>query len=437
MRALTVLTLGVCLTIGLQAEDLNIAATPDVVATGTAWSARRDAARTAMQERRFADAAQLYGECVGLAANDADLTDALSLYGIMLYRAGRNAEARVALERALSLPERRTPGDTPVSGVRGVLALVDLNLGDYTTAERILRVAVADPSATPGVRVMAMVSLADLLREEARNAEALAVLNDANRLTGLSPAQRTSVMVEAAELHREMHSWDAAVAAWNELLATAELQHSDRLEAIATGGLGETWYDAGNLARAEPLLRRSLQLLRRNPEVPPSQLSTALALVARLYADEGKLALAADAVDEAIAKDEMSLGPNHPQVAMLLELRADILSRRGDAGDAQRAREQLATARTIMTGHFGPVSTAVAGVLAALGDVEERDGHAAAAVLDYSSAMDMLRSAGLDTAHFGHGLLARYAAALKAAHRGDEARTLLKATKIADAQSFR
>jgi hypothetical protein len=152
--------------------------------------------------------------------------------------------------------------------------------------------------------------------------------------------------------------------------------------------------------------------------------------MATLYVRENKLALAEEAVDEAISKDEESLGPEHPQIAVMLEMRADILSRRGEM---QSARDDLGRGRSIMTAHFGADSTAMAGVFVALGDVEQRANQPAAAVVAYGSAMRLLRESGPDGVKFGSALVARYAAALKAAHHPDEARALL----AANAQSFR
>jgi tetratricopeptide (TPR) repeat protein len=289
----------------------------------------------------------------------------------------------------------------------------------------------AEGTGRPDIRAGVMLNLADLLREEARDNEAGSLLDEARHLTGLSGKVEDTILIETAELTRDTRRWSESIELWSKVAEVAERERSISLEAIAAGGLGETWYDAGNPARAEPLLRRSLQLLRDDPGRSPGQLSVALALIARLYVDEGKLALAAEAVDEAISKDETSLGPDHPQVAILLELRAGILSRRGDGASA---REDLERARIVMSSHFGAESPATAGVLAALGDVEERANRPAAAVFEYGRAMDLLRSSGQDPATFGAGLLTRYAAALKATHHNDEARAILK---VAGAQGFR
>jgi tetratricopeptide (TPR) repeat protein len=230
-------------------------------------------------------------------------------------------------------------------------------------------------------------------------------------------------LVESAELTRDLHRRSESIAEWNKIGEMADSEHSRELEEVFAGGLGEAWFLAGNLARAEPLLRRSLQLLREDPGTSPSQVATALGLMARLYINDGRLALAEEALDEAIAKDEENLGAAHPRVATLLELKADVLSRRGEI---QSARNNVERARGIMTTHFGSNSTEVAGVLTESGDVEARAKRPEAAVVQYSIAMGLLRACGADGLRFEPALVARYAAALKAAHRPEEARALLQ-----------
>ena len=355
----------------------------------------------AMRQHDYNAAAQDFSECVTLSTTPDERVTALGSYGIALNRLNRNAEAKVALEQALALR-----GGASISSV---LASVDRSLGELSGR---------GTGSAGGDRQCGRTrdfdgNLADLLREQARETEASVVLNGAGQLTGLAPQQQTDILVEQAELERDMHHWDASIALWNRIGEMAASEHSATLEAAFDGGLGETWLTAGNPARAEPLLRRSLQFLRSEPGVSPAQLATALSLMAQLYIHEDKLALAEEALDEAVAKDESNLGPGHPQGAILLELRADTLSRRGEA---QPAREDLERTRNIMSGHFGPESTAVAGVEAEVGDVEERAKRPDAAVAQYRLAMTLLRNRGADSLKFGSAMQARYAAALKAAH---------------------
>ncbi len=409
MRTLSVLTVGVSLVFGLQASE---------------WTSRQEAGQAALQRHDFSGAAGIFEEAVPLAATANERRMALASYGIALSRTDRNAEAKSVLEQALAADPS---SDNERAIILAALASVDRTLGDYRSSEKILRAAIADKTADANAQATLMVNLADLLREEARNEEAGQILIEASNLPGLPRAQEISVLVERAELNREMRLWDASIAAWNQLGEIVTNDHSTQLEAVYTGGLGETWLSAGNVARAEPLLRRSLQLLREDPGTSSSQIAMALALMANVYTAENKLALAAPYLNEAISRDEATLGVAHPQVALLLEIRASILSRRGEP---QPARDDLARARDIMAAHFGPESTAVAGVDAALGDVEQRANRPAVAATQYGAALKLLRAAGAEGARYGSVLVARYAAALKAAHRGAEAQALVRSNLL-------
>jgi len=383
-----------------------------------------------LQRNDYPEAVRIFGQCVAMSKTDSEKVTALASYGIVLSRVNRNGEAKTALERAVSEWAGEPRADRVV--ISGVLASVDRSLGDYQAAERVLRGAIADGSGGDGYRSALMVNLADLLREEARGNEAQAVLEGAGQLTALSAGERINVMMETAGLDMDMHLWDASLALWKQI---GELARSDgespRIGALVDGGLGEAWLAEGNLARAEPLLRKSLQLLRNDPGTSQLQLATALATLSRLYIDEDKLALAEEALSEAIARDEEGLGPGHPQIGALLELRATILSRRGEAQDA---REDLERARTIMSGHFGPDSVAVGVVLTGLGDVERQARRTEEALKLYDEALRIFRQAGALNTAPGAAVVARYAAALKAAHRKDEARALIASS---GGQSFR
>lgn len=373
------------------------------------WGAKEQAGQAAMLQHDYKTAGDIFLENMSLATTGVERASSLASYGVALAGQNRREEAKTALESALR--NSANLSDQSRASVIRILSSVDRGLGDYAGAERLLRTAAADSSFRPEDRAGLLAKLIDLLREQGRLPEAQDVLHDAMQLTGLSHDQQTSILVERAEVTRDLHQWDESVSLWREVGETAEADHSDALEAIYAGGLGETYYSMGNMTRAEPLLRRSLDLLRKNPEASPAQLATAMSLMACLYMAENKLTMASDALGEAIVKDEDALGPTHPQVATLLEIEATVESRRGDA---VAARAHLNQARTIMIEHFGPDSLAVAGVEATLGQVEQRDHHPAAAAAEYRTALDLMRKAGADGMKFTAAVLAQYTAVEKA-----------------------
>lgn len=384
------------------------------------WGAKEQTGQAAMQQHDFKTAGDIFLANMSQATTEIERTSALASYGVALAGQKRNAEAKTALENALRNPESLS--DQNRTTVTRMLSSIDRSLGDYAGAERLLRTAVADSSLHANERASLMVKLIDLLREQGRLPEAESVLSDATQLTGLSHEAQTSILVERAEVTRDLHQWNESVALWRDIGDIAQTDRSDSLEVIYTGGLGETYFTMGNTARAEPLLRRSLDLLRKNPDASAAQVATALSLMACLYMAENKLTMAGDALEDAIVRDEDAFGPAHPQVATLLELEATVESRRGDAQDA---RAHLSQARTIMAEHFGPDSLPVAGVAATLGQVEQRDHHPGAAAAQYKTALDLIREAGADGMKFTATILAQYTAVLKAMHKSDKANALL------------
>lgn len=417
MKTLAAVAIGVGISLTLRAAD---------VPAQSDWGQHYDAASAALGDHNYAGAARMFDEAVTLSRTGAERAESLAGYGVALHFAERNAEARRVLEEVLASGDA---SDSDRAASTDVLSWVYHDLGDYVGAEKLLRSELARQSGTPADRERLTVTLADLLREQGRSVEAKAAIDSASKLAGLTWAQQSAILIERACIARDMRLWNSSLALWNQISDIADQNHSPELEAAVAGGLGETWFAAGNLDRAEPLLRRSLHLLQEDPSTSPLQIAKSLSSLTRLYTAENKLALAEETLSEAVALDEKNMGPDHPQVGALLELRATIMSQRGEA---PAAREDLQRARDIMSAHFGPGSLAVAGVYAEWGDVEQRDGKPGAAVAQYSQAIALL-SQSTDTDKNGNpnatltpGLIARYAAALKATHHKEEAQLLLK-----------
>lgn len=425
MRTITMLILVVSLAFGLQAMD---------VAPPTDKDSQCEAASAAVRRRDYPRAADLAGQCLAYTAAGVNRANALTVLGIALHRMDRNPEARHALDQALA--EIGTAAWSTRAVALGALSGVYRALGDYSGAERALRQGAEDVSASVDDRALALISLSDLLREEGHAEDAKVLLQRAASLPALSWQRHVDLLVESAEWNRDASLWDDSIALWNEADKEVRSRHETHWDGVIAGGLGETWFTAGNPARAEPLLRRSVALLRNDPSTSSPQVATALATLAALYIAEGKLALADEAVCEAIARDEDTLGLQHPQVAAMLELQAAILVRRGET---QEALDRLESARRIMTAHFGEESAALAGVFAAFGDVEEHANRPDAAAEQYSHALDLIRQAGSGAGLYANTLATRYAAVLKAAHRGAEAKAVLRSFQASTArtQSFR
>src|SRR5437764_13601961 len=101
--------------------------------------------------------------------------------------------------------------------------------------------------------------------------------------------------------------WQASMNGWNRALALARAQGSVELEAPALRGLGLTASNSGDLATAEPLLRRSLTMFEPGAKAHPQQYAAALACLGSLYRDRRKVSLAEDAWLRALEADRTSV----------------------------------------------------------------------------------------------------------------------------------
>ena len=230
--------------------------------------------------------------------------------------------------------------------------------------------------------------------------------------------------MESAELARLTGHPDESVTLWNQVSALATHEHSTEFDAAVAGGTGDAWLAAGNIARAEPLLRQAVYILRNTKGLGSPQLPTALEALSRLYLAENKLALAEQNIDEAVRLGQRVWGTDHPQTAAMIERRAVIAFLR--RGETQGALDDLAQAKAVMTQHTsGPDAPAVASVLALEGDARQQANQPIDAVKAYGLAWAAFRKSNIDATEYLSSLLERYAKALKAAHRPDEARALI------------
>jgi tetratricopeptide (TPR) repeat protein len=156
------------------------------------------------------------------------------------------------------------------------------------------------------------------------------------------------------------------------------------------------------------------------PDMPPEQLASAHSGLGELYRSENKLALAEGEWSRALQIDRTALGDSHPQVAVLMELLADVYSARGEF---PLAREYAGRAADTMRSSFGENSMPVAAALMNRAAVEKNASALDAAAKDYERAVDIAR-AHPEYRSFHAVLIQRYAQLLKAMHRSQEARAL-------------
>jgi tetratricopeptide (TPR) repeat protein len=222
-----------------------------------------------------------------------------------------------------------------------------------------------------------------------------------------------------------MGAWQSSANKWNAAITEARNQGDELDEAVALRGLGSTWLDAGIPARAEPLLRRALSLLKANPSAPGEQTASALLRLGDLYLGENKLRLAEEAYTESLKLNRLVLGEDHPQTGRLLEDLAMVYSLRGDIA---MARDLAAQSADLMSRAMGAGSLPVASSLSTQAFVETQAKDLGAASEFYRRALEIARLYP-GTQRMELMLIERYSAVMQAMHRGREADALKSEAK--------
>ncbi len=308
------------------------------------------------------------------------------------------------------------------------LALSSYKAGDYQTAERTLREWLASEPVGSLSHLAAQSDLGHLLREEGRNQEAHQLFAgiigspdlpwriQLNALTGLADADENS-----GDLKTGIDEWNAA-------LDLARTHGDSASESEILRGLGRAWLSTGSMARAEPLLRRSLQIAENDQAAHPLNLASSLGAMAEYYRMENKLSLAEEAGSRALSIGQAQLGESHPQVAVFMDMMSDVYSAKGEW---DTARDYAVRAENEMRRQLGSRSVGDAAALAELALVEQRAKMFEDAALHYDACLSVLRQYS-DLQPVVKLVMRRYERVLKELHRRREAKAL-----DAEIKSFR
>lgn len=382
-------------------------------AVSPSWSQLHKQALAAIEGRRFEAAAELFRASAALAENQVQRGLSANDLGVTLHQLLRDGDARIQLELAFQI-WRETPREqSRMAQTAGALAAVHRTLGEYSSAEKVLRSALLTPPSEPDYQALLLNELGDILRETGHPAEAHRLFEKTLALNGISLRRQLDATLGMADLDRDAHSWTASFEGWNKGLEIAREQHWAALEAAAVRGMGVTFLEHREPARAEPLLRRSLALFE-SLDVPGHQIAATLSCLAQLYQAEGKFAMAEETLLRAVGIAENTLGANHPQVAVLLEMLGDASAGRKQLG---QARDYFERARLIMEKRFGERSPMAAAVNASLGLAEQRANHNAEAASHFEKALAVLNTAGPEVQPLRDSVMRHYNDNCKALHR--------------------
>jgi tetratricopeptide (TPR) repeat protein len=292
--------------------------------------------------------------------------------------------------------------------------------GDYAQAESVLRDALQVTGDTPG-KAPLLNNLAELLREQGRAGEARSYFEAALNVKDVSWQARLGAIMGLADIDRQEQAWQESTSQWNEAIAIAQTHANPVYESVAIRGLGETWLDRGDIARAEPLLKRSLALVESTPGVPEYRLALALDTLATLYRLQGKTSLAEEVWMRELQLDRKMFGDDHPQTALVMGHLAEAWSW---DGDTKRARDYSRRVTSIMESHFNDHSPAVASALVNEAVVEQRAHRLEVAVGLYARAFNIVKST-RPSSRVSETVARSYARALSQLHRDREAKQIL------------
>jgi tetratricopeptide (TPR) repeat protein len=292
--------------------------------------------------------------------------------------------------------------------------------GDYKGAEQVLRDTLNGPIDAK-TRITALNDLADLLREQDRRAESRTLFTEALNTPEPTWPQKFSAMLGLADLDRQELNWPSSIDRLNRAADLARTNHDLVLEAFAQRSLGETWLDAGNTSRAEPLLKKALAVMEADNSVPRERVAVALDSMASLYRAEDKTSLAEEAYLRELDIQRAVLGEYHPQTAMVKGRLAELWSEQGDYDKAESWSRQTLD---LMKGKFGEHSVAAGSAMVNLGVIEQRANHLDTAADMYSHALSIYRDASVDP-DVARLIAQLYADVLSRQHKGREAKQVI------------
>ncbi|MBX9634088.1 MAG: tetratricopeptide repeat protein, partial [Magnetospirillum sp.] len=326
---------------GIREKVLGTANKNTAQAYFKAASAARDSAQTEAGVAHATKAMEIYERMDGPDSRDA--ARSRSILADTLMRSGRAGEAEPLFRRNLAVfLNKPEPGDTWGPYTQRKLGYALGASGRRSEGIQMLRDAVALYDQTQGAEdydlAVVRSDLADLLRDEGRHGEAVALRSDA--ITLFEAARGAQSLAAAWEWQRlgyslaSLNRHDDAIAAYGLSLAILEAKAPNDLRGQAglVASMGSELREAGRLAEAEPLIRRSVDMYEKALGRRHAALAWPLHLLSSLYADQGNSAEA-----DRLLRRELALALVHEDLAALWRAGRDlgpnwVLSGRSEQG---------------------------------------------------------------------------------------------------------
>ena len=384
------------------------------------WTALHEAGFAAYQAKKFDEAITSFEAALPLASDPRQRAATLNDLGNCLRSAGKQTEGAEMLKLAVAAWRQADVRSRYTAQTSMSLANALRTLNRYAEAEQTLRTALRDRPREDASQAALLNSLGDLLREEVRLVEARDLFNAALKLSTGVVANDIDAWIGIADIERSGSDWRDAIEHWQRAITLSQQAGERATEAIALRGLGKTYSDMGDLARAEPLLKRALLMFSEIPELR-SQSAATLSYLGSVYRDEKKYGMAEEAFTRALDLEGGFEQATGPQAGAVLELLAGVcaLEKRFDDGS-----RYAAAALKIMQTTFPLDSPPIAGAFGAVAYVELRAGELEAADRDYSEALRIMRLNAIERSTIGTDFLTEKAQIMKRLHRSQDAKSL-------------
>jgi MYXO-CTERM domain-containing protein len=301
-------------------------------------TSRGDYARAEVGFKRALDILRGAG---GLESADAGLI--LGNMASLYQDQGDYAKAQSLGERALAISEKTLgPEDPDRAYPMNNLADLYKDQGDYARAEPLYRQSLAIWTKVLGpdhaLVALGLNNLGTLFKAEGDYDRAQGFLQRALAIDEKTPGEATpgmaSTLENIASVYRDRGDYERAEPFYERALPILEKAFGpDHLKvALALNNLGSLFLMKGDYARAEALFRRALAITSNRSGLDQGR---TLSNLAELYNRENDVARAEPLHRSALALLEASLGPDHPDVAAVLDDLASERLARGDSTEAE------------------------------------------------------------------------------------------------------
>ncbi len=280
---------------------------------------------------RYGDAQAALQRALAIAEAKQDLATLASVHFSLAILHGKQrsyAKAQLSFEQALAVYEKQVPVDEvavgkALSGLSAVHWLAGRYLEAAQTAERAIVVLERSaPNSTSLATAMEALAVAYHGLEREAEAEGLLrrviAINEA--VVGPDNMISTSPLHILGDVYRSQGKYREASETYERVLKIREKAGAaDTFDDAQTlHNLGDAYRGQGKPKEAERLYRKALAIRERTM---PSSSAVAWSLIglAQLYSGQDRYAEALELLKRALAIDEKALGPQHPDLAYLLD----------------------------------------------------------------------------------------------------------------------